>query len=108
MLCLILCFFHATPSVPTPPPPNITCIISKGHYKARDALKSDLLVMCDNCKLYNDRATIFYREAEALQVVRYRGGRRNGWVVVSDCHCVELCVCVFVSRLPVDTRIRIG
>jgi hypothetical protein len=36
--------------------------------------------MCDNCKRYNDRATIFYREADALQVFvgRLFAGGRGG------------------------------
>jgi len=36
--------------------------------------------MVANCKLYNDKATVFYREADALQVFidrLFMGGRGN-------------------------------
>jgi len=54
--------------------------LDAGSYATKEALRADLNRMVANCKLYNDKATVFYREADALQVFidrLFMGGRGN-------------------------------
>lgn len=40
--------------------------LDSGYYKSKEMLRADMNRMISNCKVYNDKSTIFYREADAL------------------------------------------
>lgn len=43
--------------------------LQSGYYKSKSMMLSDMLKMIDNCRIYNDKSTVFYKEADTLQVM---------------------------------------
>jgi histone acetyltransferase len=43
--------------------------LTSGYYKNKEMMKVDMIKMMDNCRLYNDKDTVFFKEADTLQVL---------------------------------------
>mmetsp|Transcript_8638 Transcript_8638/g.11276 ORF Transcript_8638/g.11276 Transcript_8638/m.11276 type:complete len:91 (+) Transcript_8638:1050-1322(+) len=42
--------------------------LTAGYYKSKEMMQLDLNKMMDNCRTYNDKTTVFFKEANVLQV----------------------------------------